>query len=344
MQQLTLVRPDDWHIHFRDGEALDEIVPHHSKRFGRGIVMPNLKPPVTTIAEASAYRQRVIDAIPVGDSFTPLMTLYLTQKTTPETIEKAKESGFIYAVKFYPAGATTNSDAGVTDIFALIPTLQMMAKVNLPLLIHAEVTDPDVDVFDREKRFLESVVKPLLEKVPDLKVVLEHVTTAELANFVVNSGDRIGATVTPQHLLYNRSDIFKGGIHPHLYCLPILKREYHREQLCEIIASGHSRFFLGTDSAPHNQSAKESSCGCAGIFSAPCAIEIYAEIFESLGALEKLEAFASFNGADFYGVARNSSTITLIKEPWKMPMSYPMDSQNQIIPLKADETLHWQLA
>lgn len=344
MQQLTLVRPDDWHVHFRDGDVLKETVPHHARRFGRAIVMPNLQPPVTTVAEASAYRQRIADAVPVGADFTPLMTLYLTPRTTPEEITQAKESGLIYGVKFYPAGATTNSDAGVTDIFALLPTLQMMARQSLPLLIHAEVTDPAVDVFDREKTFLERVVKPLLERVPDLKVVLEHVTTAEMADFVIGAGDQVAATLTPQHLIYNRSDIFKGGIHPHLYCLPILKREHHRERLCEIVTSGHRRFFLGTDSAPHSQMAKESSCGCAGIFSGPCAIEIYAEIFDSLGALDKLEAFASFHGSDFYQLPRNDSQITLIKKPWSVAESYPMDDVNKIIPLKAGETLHWQLA
>ncbi|MCW8983658.1 MAG: dihydroorotase [Gammaproteobacteria bacterium] len=344
MQQITLTRPDDWHVHFRDGDALGEIVPHHARRFGRAIVMPNLKPPVTHLDGAMAYRQRVVDAIPADCDFTPLMTLYLTQKTTPEDIENAKQSGMIYGVKLYPAGATTNSDAGVTNIFALLPTLQAMASVGLPLLIHAEVTDPAVDVFDREKSFLEQVVKPLLEKLPDLKVVLEHVTTTDMANFVIDAGEHVGATVTPQHLLYNRSDIFKGGINPHLYCLPILKREQHRERLCEIVASGHPRFFLGTDSAPHSQHAKESACGCAGIFSAPCAIEIYAEIFESLGVLEKLEGFASYHGADFYGLPRNESQITLVNKPWIVPESFPMDNENQLIPLKANETLHWQLA
>ncbi|NOR51748.1 MAG: dihydroorotase [Gammaproteobacteria bacterium] len=343
MQQLTLVRPDDWHVHFRDGDTLKATVPHHARRFGRAIVMPNLNPPVTTVADAESYRQRIISATPDDCDFTPLMTLYLTQKTTPKDIEQAKESGLVYGVKLYPAGATTNSESGVTDIFALIPTLQMMARLGLPLLIHAEVTDPTVDVFDREKIFLERVVKPLLEKIPDLKVVIEHVTTAEMADFVIEAGDRVAATLTPQHLLYNRSDIFKGGIHPHLYCLPILKREHHRERLCEIITSGHSRFFLGTDSAPHSQSAKESTCGCAGIFSGPCAIEIYAEIFESLNALDKLEAFASFNGADFYGLPRNNASITLIKKPWTVPESYPMDANNTLIPLKASESLHWQL-
>jgi len=344
MEQLTMIRPDDWHVHFRDGDALTEIVPHHARRFGRAIVMPNLNPPVVSVEGAKSYRQRIVDAIPDGCDFNPLMTLYLTQMTTPEQIERAKESGFIYGVKLYPAGATTNSDAGVTDIFALIPTLQTMAKIGLPLLIHAEVTDPTVDVFDRERVFLETIVKPLLHKIPELKVVLEHVTTAEMADFVIEAGDRVGATLTPQHLLYNRSDIFRGGIHPHLYCLPILKREHHRERLCEIVASGHQRFFLGTDSAPHSQNAKESACGCAGIFSAPCAIEIYAEIFESLNALDRLEAFASYHGPDFYGLPRNNRQITLIKKPWTMPKSYPMDSNDQLIPLKANERLHWQLA
>jgi len=344
MQQLILTRPDDWHVHFRDGDALKEMVTHHALRFGRAIVMPNLVPPVTTVTGAGAYRQRISDAIPEGADFTPLMTLYLTQKTSPEEIEQARESGLIYGLKLYPAGATTNSDAGVTDIFALIPTLQMMARLELPLLIHAEVTDPAVDVFDREKIFLESVVKPLLEKIPDLKVVIEHVTTAEMADFVLKAGERVGATLTPQHLIYNRSDIFRGGIHPHLYCLPILKREHHRERLCDIVASGHNRFFLGTDSAPHSKMAKESACGCAGIFSAPCAIEIYAEIFENLNILERLEAFASFHGPDFYNLPRNSSQIKLIKKTWTVPASYPMDGENTIIPLKAGETLQWQLA
>ena len=342
MQQLTIIRPDDWHVHFRDGEVLSDIVPHHAARFGRSIVMPNLKPPVTTTALAAEYRKRVMAALPDETRFTPLMTLYLTDATPPEEIIRAKESGIIFGVKLYPAGATTNSSDGVTDIQKVIPTLKTMAEVGLPLLIHAETTASEVDVFDREAHFMETLLKPLLEQVPELRVVVEHVTTADMADFVIGAGERVAATLTPQHLLYNRNALLVGGIHPHLFCLPILKRERHRERLCEIVSSGHQRFFLGTDSAPHPQGAKESGCGCAGIFSGHCAIEIYAEIFEGLGALQHLEGFASTHGPAFYGLPQNSDTITLEKRSWTVPKSLPMGSQ-QVIPLLAGNDCSWQM-
>lgn len=342
MDTLTITQPDDWHVHFRDGDVLADIVPFHAKRFHRAIVMPNLKPPVATTEDALAYLSRIEAVLEPGSSFQPLMTLYLTDRTTPEEIAKAKESGKVFAVKFYPAGATTNSDSGVTDIHNVYPALKEMARVQMPLLIHGEVTSQKVDIFDREAAFLETVLKPLLHDIPDLRVVSEHITTADLADFVVSAGDRVAATITPQHLLYNRNEIFKGGIRPHYYCLPVLKREKHRERLVEVATSGSSKFFLGTDSAPHATGAKESSCGCAGIFSGHAAIELYALAFEQSGALDKLEGFASFYGADFYRLPRNSSTITLVKKDWEIPSNYSF-GKSTITPLLAGETLNWKL-
>jgi dihydroorotase len=339
MQELTITRPDDWHLHLRDGEMLKAVLPDTAKQFARAIVMPNLKPPVRTVDEASAYRDRILAAIPDGMSFEPLMTLYLTDNTTPDEIAKAKESGFVKAVKYYPAGATTNSDSGVSDILKVTDALQAMESVGLPLLLHGEVTSADVDMFDREAVFIESILKPLIEKMPSLRIVLEHITTQQAAEFVTESPDHIGATLTPQHLLYNRNAMFQGGIRPHYYCLPILKREAHREALVAAATSGNKKFFLGTDSAPHVTGAKEASCGCAGIYSAHAAIEFYAEAFEKANALDKLEGFASHFGPDFYGLPRNTDQITLVKEEHTVSATHPAG----VTPLRANETLSWKL-
>ena len=339
MQELTITRPDDWHLHLRDGEMLKAVLPDTAKQFARAIVMPNLKPPVRTVDEASAYRDRILAAIPDGMSFEPLMTLYLTENTTPDEIAKAKESGFVKAVKYYPAGATTNSDSGVSDILKVTDALQAMESVGLPLLLHGEVTSADVDMFDREAVFIESILKPLIEKMPSLRIVLEHITTQQAAEFVTESPDHIGATLTPQHLLYNRNAMFQGGIRPHYYCLPILKREAHREALVAAATSGNKKFFLGTDSAPHVTGAKEASCGCAGIYSAHAAIEFYAEAFEKANALDKLEGFASHFGPDFYGLPRNTDQITLVKEEHTVSATHPAG----VTPLRANETLGWKL-
>jgi len=342
VKQITLTRPDDWHLHLRDGEALQAVVAHTAERFGRAIVMPNLKPPVTTTVQALAYRDRVQSALPEGSSFEPLMTLYLTDNTPPEEIAKAKESGAVHAVKLYPAGATTNSDAGLTDIHKAEATLRTMAELGMPLLVHGEVTANEVDIFDRERHFLEQVLAPLIERIPELKVVAEHITTREMAEFVLGAGNNVAATITPQHLLYNRNAMLVGGIRPHFYCLPILKRETHREKLIEVATSGNPKFFLGTDSAPHARGAKESACGCAGVYSAHAAIEFYTEAFETAGALDKLEGFASHFGADFYGLPRNSDTITLSKESWEVPGDYPFGGET-IIPLRAGERVGWKV-
>jgi len=339
MQELTITRPDDWHLHLRDGEMLKAVLPDTAKQFARAIVMPNLKPPVRTVDEASAYRDRILAAIPDGMSFEPLMTLYLTDNTTPDEIAKAKESGFVKAVKYYPAGATTNSDSGVSDILKVTDALQAMESVGLPLLLHGEVTSADIDMFDREAVFIESILKPLIEKMPSLRIVLEHITTQQAAEFVTESPDHIGATLTPQHLLYNRNAMFQGGIRPHYYCLPILKREAHREALVAAATSGNKKFFLGTDSAPHVTGAKEASCGCAGIYSAHAAIEFYAEAFEKANALDKLEGFASHYGPDFYGLPRNTDQITLVKEAHTVSATHPAG----VTPLRANETLGWKL-
>jgi len=341
-EKLTLTRPDDWHLHVRDGDILTDVVPATAACFGRAIIMPNLVPPVTTAADATAYRDRILAAAN-GTAFEPLMTLYLTESMTPETIREAKAAGVV-AAKLYPAGATTNSDSGVKDIRNIYPVLEAMVDCGMLLLVHGEVTDPDIDIFDREKVFLERVLAPTLEAFPNLKVVLEHITTADSAEFVQqHKGNNLGATLTPQHLMYNRNHMLVGGIRPHLYCLPILKRNRHQQALRDAVASGDKRFFLGTDSAPHSKDRKEAACGCAGCYSAYGAIGLYAEIFEELGILDKLEAFASFNGPDFYGLPRNTDTITLVREPWTMPAELPL-TDGTIVPLKAGETVHWQLA
>lgn len=341
-RQITITRPDDWHLHVRDGDILNDVVPATAACFGRAIIMPNLVPPVTDASAAMAYRDR-IQAAARGTDFQPLMTLYLTESTTAETIREAKAAGVV-AAKLYPAGATTNSASGVTDIRNIYPVLEAMADCGMLLLVHGEVTDSDIDIFDREKVFLERVLAPTLAAFPSLRVVLEHITTADSAEFVrSHQGNNLGATLTPQHLMYNRNHMLVGGIRPHLYCLPILKRNKHQEALREAVASGDPRFFLGTDSAPHAKDKKEAACGCAGCYSAYGAIGLYADIFEELGILDKLEAFASFNGADFYGLPRNTDTVTLVREPWTMPENLPLASGG-IVPLKAGETVNWRLA
>lgn len=340
---LTLTRPDDWHIHFRDGAAMRSVLPDTARVFGRAIAMPNLKPPVVTVADAAAYRERLLAAVPPGVDFQPLMTLYLTDNTRAEEIARAQGSSFVHAVKYYPAGATTNSDAGVTDLRRCEAVFAAMEEAGMPLLVHGEVTDPAVDIFDREAVFIDRVLLPLLERHPRLKVVFEHITTQQAVEFVRNANANIAATITAHHLLYNRNAMFKGGMRPHLYCLPVLKREAHRRALIEAATSGNAKFFLGTDSAPHAQGVKESSCGCAGIYTAHAAIEFYAEAFEDAGALDKLEAFASFYGADFYGMPRNRDTIMLRRQAWQVPNTFHIGDEVGI-PLRAGETLRWQCA
>jgi dihydroorotase len=342
MQQLTLTRPDDWHLHLRDGDALKAVLPHTVRQFARAIVMPNLKPPVRSVADAAAYRDRIRAAIPAGQQFEPLMTLYLTDNTSPDEIFAAKEAQFIKAVKYYPAGATTNSDSGVTDIRKCDRVFEAMQQVDMPLLLHGEVTDSDVDMFDREKEFIERHLKPLKERLPQLRVVLEHVTTTDAVEFV-RATDNVAATITPQHLLFSRNILFQGGLRPHYYCLPILKRETHRQALVKAATSGNPKFFLGTDSAPHPRNGKESACGCAGCFSALHALELYAEVFESEGALDKLEAFASFYGPDFYKLPRNTEQITLTKTTWRIPDELPF-TDSGLVPLRAGEKMTWQMA
>lgn len=341
-QILTLTRPDDFHLHVRDGEALKAVVPFSARQMQRALIMPNLRPPVTQVAQALAYRQRILAAVPAGYSFEPLMTLYLTDQTTPQQVYAAHEAGIV-AFKLYPAGATTHSDAGVTDIFRLLPVLEAMAVVGMPLLVHGEVTDPVVDIFDREAVFIKRILQPLLTRLPELKLVLEHITTAQAAQLVMESSDNVAATVTPQHLLMNRNDLLVGGIRPHHFCLPVLKREQHRQALVQAVCGAQShKFFLGTDSAPHAQGAKECGCGCAGIFSAPIAIELYAEIFDQAGALDKLQAFAAENGARFYGLPLNQTTISLRKEP--QPVATRLTYGNDyLIPLRAGETVSWRI-
>jgi len=342
MQQLTLTRPDDLHLHLRDGDLMRAVLPDTARQFARAIVMPNLRPPVTTTEQAVAYRECILKALPAGVKFEPLMTLYLTDITRAEEIKKAKASGVVQAVKLYPAGATTNSDAGVTDLRKTYAALEALQKLGMPLLVHGEVTNPDIDIFDREAVFIERVMQPLLKDLPNLRVVFEHITTREAAQFVASAGDNIAATLTPQHLLYNRNAMLAGGIRPHLYCLPILKREMHRAALVKAATSGSKKFFLGTDSAPHAQHTKESACGCAGCYTAHNAIELYAEAFEDAGALDKLEAFASFHGADYYGLPRNKETITLRREEWQVPASVGF-GEHQLVPLRAGEKMKWQL-
>lgn len=342
MDQLTLTRPDDWHLHLRDGTAMASVVAHAAHRFGRAIVMPNLRPPVVNTAAALAYRERILAALPEGSEFQPLMTLYLTDNTSLEEIAKAKQSGFVAAVKLYPAGATTNSDAGVTALHRVYGALEAMEQHGLPLLVHGEVTDPAVDVFDREKVFIERELIPLLERFPRLRVVFEHITTRDAVDFVLAASDRVAATITAHHLLLNRNALFAGGIRPHHYCLPVLKRETHRAALLEAATSGNPKFFLGTDSAPHARNAKEAACGCAGIYTAHAAIELYAEAFEQAGALDRLEAFASFHGPDFYGLPRNTARITLVKESWKVPEEYAF-GDSTVVPMRAGGEIRWRL-
>jgi len=340
--QLTFTQPDDWHLHLRDNEALKYTVPFTARQFSRAIIMPNLTPPSITTEQALAYRERILLAVPAAYNFQPLMTLYLTDNTPASEIEKANQSGHVVAVKLYPAGATTNSDAGVTDIKKCYKTLEALQKHNMPLLVHGEVTDSNIDIFDREKRFIDNVLIPTRHAFPELKMVFEHITTKDAVDYVLSQNANTGATITPQHLLYNRNAIFKGGIRPHYYCLPVLKREEHRLALNAAATSGNPQFFLGTDSAPHAHNKKEAACGCAGIFSAPLAIELYARAFEANNALDKLEAFASFFGADFYALKRNTQTITLQKKQWTVPQSYPF-LDGDIVPLHAGETEDWQL-
>jgi dihydroorotase len=338
MNSLTLIQPDDWHVHVRTGAVLKTVIAHTARQFARAIIMPNLKPPVTTVDMALNYRAEILQALPKDSDFQPLMTLYLTNQTTIEEVKKAAKSEHIHAFKLYPAGATTNSDAGVSDLTALYPILDAMQKYDMPLLIHGEVTDPDCDIFDRERVFIERTLTTLVQHFPDLRVVLEHVTTEEAVQFVESAPANIAATITPQHLLYNRNAILAGGIRPHYYCLPILKREKHRLALIKAASSSNPKFFLGTDSAPHLSHTKENACGCAGCYSAYGAIELYAQAFEQAGALNKLEGFASCYGADFYKLPRNTQTITLEKCAWTVPNTY-----GEITPLKANEVLDWKM-
>lgn len=341
MNKITLTRPDDWHLHLRDGAALKAVLPDTARQFARAIVMPNLRPPVTTTELALAYRERILEALPVGMKFEPLMTLYLTDNTTEAEVAKAKASGLVHGIKLYPAGATTNSDSGVTSLEKCAEALAAMEELGMPLLVHAEVTDSDIDVFDRELVFIERHMIPLLKKYPGLKVVFEHITTKDAADFVALAPANVAATITAHHLLMNRNDMFKGGIQPHHYCLPVLKRETHRVALVKAATSGSAKFFLGTDSAPHARHTKEAACGCAGMYTARTAMELYAEAFENVNALDKLEAFASFNGADFYGLPRNTEQVTLVKESWKVPGSLPYDG-DVLVPLRADQMVHWK--
>ncbi|WP_355662222.1 dihydroorotase [Halomonas salifodinae] len=342
MNEITLTQPDDWHLHVRDDEVLDLVVPYSARQFGRAIIMPNLKPPVTTTEQALAYRQRILAAVPEGVSFEPLMTLYLTDNTTPEEIERAVASGLVHGVKLYPAGATTNSDSGVTSVDKCADAIAAMERLGLPLLVHGEVTHAEIDIFDREAVFIDKVMKPLLARFPDLKVVFEHITTRQAVEFVEAAPANVAATITAHHLLFNRNQMLVGGIRPHYYCLPVLKRESHREALLSAATSGSRKFFLGTDSAPHAKGAKESACGCAGAFTAPAAIELYATAFEQAGALDRLEGFASLNGPAFYGLPANSRTITLKREAWTLPESLPYGDE-VIVPLMAGEALNWKL-
>ena len=340
-QQITITRPDDWHLHVRDGAALQAVVPDTARQFARAIIMPNLKPPVTTAEQAVAYRERILAAVPEGLDFEPLMTLYLTDSLAPEEIGRAKAAGVV-AVKLYPAGATTNSAAGVTDLRKTYKTLEAMQRAGMPLLVHGEVTDSEIDLFDREKAFIDTKLIPLRADFPELKIVFEHITTREAAQYVSEADANVGATVTAHHLLYNRNAIFLGGIRPHYYCLPVLKREEHRRALVAAATSGSPKFFLGTDSAPHATSLKEHAVGCAGCYTALSALELYAEAFDAVGALERLEAFASFNGPAFYGLPRNRDTVTLQREIWTLPESLPF-GEAELKPLRGGETLAWKL-
>lgn len=340
--QLTLIKPDDWHVHVRDNETLRAVLAYTARQFARAIIMPNLAPPITTTGMAKDYRQRILSVVPDDLQFDPLMTLYLTDDTTPEEIHIASESRIIHGLKLYPAGATTNSASGVTDIRKIYSVLEAMQQTGLPLQVHGEVVDESVDVFDRERVFIDRILIPLHKDFPQLRIIFEHITTRQAVEFINSANDMIAATITPQHLLYNRNEIFNKGIRPHYYCLPVLKREEHRLALVQAATSGNANFFLGTDSAPHGQKSKESACGCAGIFSAHAAIELYAEVFDTANALQQLEAFASINGAVFYGLPVNQQTITLHKEDWRVPDSYPL-ADDKLIPMRAGETIQWKL-
>jgi dihydroorotase len=338
---LTLLRPDDWHVHLRDGALMQSVVGATARQFGRAIVMPNLKPPVVTVEQARAYRDRILAALPAGAAFEPLMTRYLTDNTAPDEIAKAKASGFVHAVKYYPAGATTNSDSGVTDIRKCDAVFEAMAALGMPLLLHGEVTDPAVDIFDRESVFIETILAPLVARFPALRVVVEHITTSEAAHFVARAGENVAATITAHHLLMNRNALFAGGIRPHHYCLPVLKREPHRLALVKAAVSGSPKFFLGTDTAPHAKGAKESCCGSAGMYTAHAAMELYCEVFEREDALDRLEGFASRFGADFYRLPRHAATVTLAKEAWEVPADYAFGAET-VVPLRAGERLAWR--
>ena len=340
--EITIVRPDDWHVHFRDGAVLAQVVPDTAARFGRAIVMPNLVPPVRRLKEALAYRQRILEALPPDAVFEPLMTLYLTDTTAAADIEEAARDGRVKAVKLYPAGATTNSEFGVTDLARTDEALDALAEAGMPLLVHGEVVDPAIDVFDREKAFIDTVLGPLVNNKPDLKVVFEHITTSDAVEFVCMASANVAATITAHHLLMSRNALFDGGIRPHHYCLPVLKRELHRIALVEAATGGETKFFLGTDSAPHAQTAKESACGCAGLYTGHAAIELYAEVFDAAGALDHLEAFASRNGPQFYGLDANTDTITLRREAWQIPAQMPFGDQ-QLVPFRAGETVRWRV-
>ncbi len=339
---LTLTRPDDWHLHLRDGDYLGAVLPDTARRFARAIVMPNLKPPVTTVALALAYRERILAALPAGANFAPLMTLYLTDNMRAEEIIQSKQIDSVVAVKYYPAGATTNSDAGVTDLARCAAVLEAMQEAGMPLLVHGEVTDTNVDIFDRERVFLEKVLAPLAAKYPRLRIVVEHITTREAATFVTNAPPNIAATITAHHLLLNRNALFAGGMRPHNYCLPVLKREVHREALLVAAVSGNPKFFLGTDSAPHARHTKETDCGCAGCYTAHAGIELYAEAFETAGALDKLEGFASHFGPDFYRLPRNRDTMTLVKEAWRVPADVPYGG-DRLTPFRAGGEVAWRI-
>ena len=343
MDQITLTRPDDWHLHLRDGEAMRAVLPDTARRFARAIVMPNLRPPVVTTALALSYRERIRAAVPAGAAFEPLMTLYLTDNTPPQEIARARQSGAVHAVKYYPAGATTHSDSGVTDLARCRPVLEAMEEHALPLLLHGEVTDPAVDVFDRERVFIDRVLEPLVRQLTRLRIVVEHITTREAARFVLDAPPRVAATITAHHLLLNRNALFAGGVRPHHYCLPVLKREVHRSALIEAATSGNPKFFLGTDSAPHARHTKEAECGCAGIYTAHSGIELYAEAFAAAGKLERLEAFASFHGPDFYGLPRNRDTITLVRQDWRLPPELPFGS-DRLVPFRSGENVSWKIA
>jgi len=342
METLTITRPDDWHLHLRDGDVLKHTVADISRYMGRAIIMPNLVPPVTNAEIAQDYRQRILDNVPAGSAFSPLMTIYLTDQTTAEDIQAAKATGIVYAAKLYPAGATTNSSSGVTAIKNVYPALQALQDAGMPLLLHGEVTDADIDIFDREKVYLDTVLKPVIADFPNLKIVLEHITTADAVEFVNNAGANIAATITAHHLLFNRNHMLVGGIKPHYYCLPILKRNIHQAALVKAATSGSNKFFLGTDSAPHADDKKESACGCAGAYTSHAAIELYAEVFEQENALDKLEAFASFNGPDFYELPRNTDTITLEKSAWQVPETLPFGNA-KMVPIRTGETIAWQV-